>query len=79
MRSVNLQLTIANEEFSITPLPAQVESRCTGGRPCAQRATHRLLWSQRRGVELLCDVHAIAWAGDNGLQITTARFGDSAA
>ncbi len=79
MPSVNLQLTIANEQFSITPLPAQVGSACTAGHRCGQRATHRLLWSQVSGVELLCDVHAIAWAGDHGLQITTARFTGSAA
>ena len=79
MSSVNLQLTIANGQFSITPLPAQVGSRCTAGDRCGGRATHRLLWSQVSGVELLCDVHAIAWAGDHGLQITTARFSGSAA
>jgi hypothetical protein len=73
MASVNLQLTIANAQFSITPLPAQVESRCTVGRVCSQRATHRLLWSRAAGAELLCDVHALAWAGDNGMQITTAN------
>jgi hypothetical protein len=77
MSSVNLQLTIANGQFSITPLPAQVGSPCTAGHTCRQRATHRLIWSGVSGVELLCDVHAIAWAGDNGLQITTARFNQS--
>jgi len=79
MPSVNLQLTIANERFSITPLPAQVESCCTFEVACQQRATHRLLWSQVANVELLCDTHAIAWAGDHGLHITTARVADSAA
>ena len=79
MPSANLQLTIANERFSITPLPAQVESRCTFGDTCHHRATHRLLWSNVASVELLCDVHAIAWAGDHGLHITTARFNNPAA
>ena len=79
MPSVNLQLTIANERFSITPLPAQVESRCTFGDGCHHRASHRLLWTQAASVELLCDTHAIAWAGDHGLHITTARSIDSAA
>ena len=74
MFSANLQLTIANERFSITPLPAQVESRCTFGDACEHSATHRLLWSRVAGVELLCDAHAIAWASDQGLHITTARF-----
>lgn len=79
MRSANLQLTIANEEFSITPLPAQVYSPCTVGHDCHQRASHRLLWSNTQGAELLCDVHAVAWASDHGLRVTTARFDDSAA
>jgi hypothetical protein len=79
MPSVNLQLTISNGQFSITPLPAQVESRCTVDHACSQRATHRLLWSHVSGAELMCDVHAIAWAGDNGLQITTARYNHPAA
>src|SRR4051812_2530204 len=79
MPSANLQLTIANDRFSITPLPAQVESHCTFGDACQRRATHRLLWTHAAGAELLCDTHAIAWAGDHGLHITTARFSDSAA
>jgi hypothetical protein len=74
MLSANLQLTIANERFSITPLPAQVQSQCTFGDTCRHSATHRLLWSRVAGVELLCDAHAIAWAGDQGLHITTATF-----
>ena len=76
MSSVSLQLTIANGDFSITPLPAQVGSRCSADDHCPHRATHRLIWSRLSGVELLCDVHAIAWVGDHGLQITTARFTD---
>jgi hypothetical protein len=80
MPSANLQLTIANERFSITPLPAQVESQCTFGETCQNRATHRLLWLHHAAkVELLCDTHAIAWAGDHGLHITTAGFTGSAA
>jgi hypothetical protein len=80
MRSANLQLTIANERFSITPLPGNVAPKCTSGSSCQQLASHRLLSADvRGGVELLCDAHAIAWAGDNGLLVTTARFNESAA
>jgi len=80
MRSPNLRLTVTREGFSITPLPAQVESRCTFDHNCSQRASHRLLIAQpMAGVALLCDSHAIAWAQDEGLQITTARLGESAA
>jgi hypothetical protein len=80
MRSPNLRLTVTREGFSITPLPAQVESRCTFDHGCSQRASHRLLIAQpTAGVALLCDLHAIAWAQDEGLQITTARLGESAA
>jgi hypothetical protein len=80
MRSANLQLTIANERFSITPLSATVARRCTSGESCQQLASHRLLTSRPpAGVELLCDAHAIEWAGDNGLHVTTARFTESAA
>jgi hypothetical protein len=74
MRSANLQLTIANERFSITPLPGNVAPQCTRGGSCHQLASHRLLSSNPSvGVELLCDAHAVAWAGDNGLLVTTAR------
>jgi hypothetical protein len=80
MRSPNLRLTVTREGFSITPLPAQVESRCTFDHGCSQRASHRLLINQpTTSVALLCDLHAIAWAQDEGLQITTARLGESAA
>jgi hypothetical protein len=80
MRSPNLRLTVTREGFSITPLPAQVESRCTFDRTCPHRASHRLLIAQPvPGVALLCDMHAIAWAEDEGLHITTARLGESAA
>jgi hypothetical protein len=77
MRSPNLQLTASSDRFSITPLPPQVESHCTAGERCQTRATHRLLWSDAvGGVELLCDTHALLWAHDHGLLITTARIGD---
>ena len=80
MRSPNLRLTVTREGFSITPLPAQVESRCTFDDNCSQRASHRLLIAHpSAAVALLCDTHAIAWAQDEGLHITTARLGESAA
>ena len=80
MRSANLQLTIANERFSITPLPGNVAPKCTMGNSCHHLASHRLLSSDApAGVELLCDAHAVAWASDNGLLVTTARFNESAA
>jgi hypothetical protein len=82
MRSVNLQLTRITDRFSITPLPPQVEARCTGDETCRNRASHRLLsWSPSAAssVTLLCDKHAIEWAADHGLQITTARQSDPAA
>jgi hypothetical protein len=82
MRSVNLQLTRITDRFSITPLPPQVDARCTAGENCRNRATHRLLsWfpAAPSTVQLLCDTHAIEWAADHGLQITTARQSDPAA
>ena len=80
MRSPNLRLTVTREGFSITPLPAQVESRCTFDHGCSQRASHRRRIGQPTvGGALLWDVHAIAWAQDEGLQVTTARLGESAA
>ena len=79
MRSPNLQLTVSGDRFSITPLPPQVESLCTSGERCHRRASHRLLWVDvPAGVELLCDSHALMWAHDHGLLITTARLDDSA-
>jgi hypothetical protein len=82
MRSANLQLTRITDRFSMTPLPPQVDARCTGDERCHNRATHRLLsWSPTTPsrVHLLCDTHAIEWANDHGLQITTARHRDPAA
>jgi hypothetical protein len=77
MPSANLQLTITRDRYSITPLPAQIESRCTFSGTCKNRASHRLLLSEGfAGVELLCDTHAAAWAGNHGLHITTAKIGD---
>ena len=77
MPSTNLQLTLTRERFSITPLPAQIERRCTFSDNCQNRASHRLLLSEGfAGVELLCDTHAAAWARNHGLHITTARLAD---
>jgi hypothetical protein len=79
MSSPNLQLSVTRGQFVITPLPSQVDSRCTFD-GCQKRATHRLLSQQRTPtVKLFCDGHAISWAGDHGLHITTARLDDSAA
>jgi hypothetical protein len=80
MRSLNLQLTVSGDRFSITPLPPQVDSHCPSGEHCQKRASHRLLWSDSTAaVELLCDTHALVWTHDHGLLITTARLGDSVA
>jgi len=78
--SPNLKLRVSSERFSMTPLPYQVESRCTHSDGCRSRATHRLL-SPREGtaVHLLCDEHTLEWADGHGLRVTTARIGDSAA
>jgi hypothetical protein len=81
MRSVNLQLTRITDRFSISPLPPQIDARCTHD-ACRNRASHRLLSlspTGPSGVQLLCDAHAIEWAADHGLQITTARHNNPAA
>ncbi|HEX7140560.1 MAG TPA: hypothetical protein VF219_22100 [Vicinamibacterales bacterium] len=79
MSSPNLKLRVSSERFSMTPLPYQVESRCTHGDGCRNRATHRLLSPRDAGVHLLCDEHTLEWADGHGLRVTTARLGDSAA
>ena len=80
MSSPNLKLRVSSERFSMTPLPYQVESRCTVGGGCRNRASHRLLAPQEgTAVQLLCDEHTLEWADGHGLRITTARLGDSAA
>jgi hypothetical protein len=80
MRAVNLQLTATGDRFSLTPLPPQVVAHCTGAQNCQELASHRLLSSQAAaGVELLCNDHALAWAQDQGIRITTARLDDSSA
>jgi hypothetical protein len=78
--SPNLKLRVSSDRFSMTPLPYQVESRCTYGDGCRNRASHRLLRPhESTTVQLLCDEHTLEWADSLGLRITTARLGDSAA
>ena len=80
MSSPNLKLRVSSDRFSMTPLPYQVESRCTFDGGCRNRASHRLLIPREgNNVQLLCDEHTIEWADGHGLRITTARIGDSAA
>ena len=80
MSSPNLKLSVTGDHFSITPMPAHVESRCTFGEDCHRRASHRLLLLQPAAeVLLLCDTHTIAWAGDQRFHITTAQVRDPAA
>ena len=80
MSSPNLKLRVSSERFSMTPLPYQVESRCTSDGGCRNRASHRLLVAgEGNTVQLLCDEHTLQWADDHGLRITTARLGNSAA
>ncbi len=80
MSSPNLKLRVSSDRFSMTPLPYQVDSQCTFGDGCRNRASHRLLLPREgAGVQLLCDEHTLEWADGHGLRITTARRGDSAA
>ena len=80
MSSPNLKLRVSSDLFSMTPLPYQVDSQCTFGDGCRNRASHRLLLPREgAGVQLLCDEHTLEWADGHGLRITTARRGDSAA
>jgi len=72
--SPNLKLRVSSDRFTMTPLPYQVESRCTADGGCRNRATHRLLVPRDgNNVQLLCDEHTIEWADGHGLRITTAR------
>jgi hypothetical protein len=80
MRSPSLELKVTGEQYSLTPLPYQVGSPCTYGHDCPNRASHRLLRPhERESVLLLCDSHTLEWAQTNGLRITTARLGNTAA
>jgi len=80
MSIANLQLTVSGSNFSLTPLPAQVQSPCTGGNACRGRATHRLLVRSPSSATLLCDEHVLDWSALNGYHVTTAaRSNDSAA
>ena len=80
MSSPNLKLRISSDRFSMTPLPYQVDSPCTGGTNCRNRASHRLLSPREEAaVQMLCDEHTLDWADGHGLRITTARRSDSAA
>ena len=80
MPIATLQLTVSGSNFSLTPLPAQVQSRCTGEASCRERATHRLLVRSQASATLFCDDHVLEWAAQNGYHVTTAaRSNDSAA
>jgi hypothetical protein len=80
MSIANLQLTVSGSNFSLTPLPAQVLSLCTGGGSCRHRASHRLLIRKPASTTLFCDEHVLEWAAHNGYHVTTgARSDDSAA
>jgi hypothetical protein len=80
MPIANLQLTVSGSNFSLTPLPAQVQSRCTSDAKCRERATHRLLVRSPASATLMCDEHVLDWASLNGYAVTTAvRTDDSAA
>jgi hypothetical protein len=80
MSIANLQLTVSGSNFSLTPLPAQVLSLCTGGGSCRHRASHRLLVRKPASATLFCDEHVLEWAAHNGYHVTTgARSDDSAA
>ena len=80
MRSPNLRLTVTREGFSITPLPAQVESRCTFDHNCSQRASHRLLIAQpTAGVALLCDSTRLPGRRTRAFRSRPRRLGESAA
>jgi hypothetical protein len=79
MPIATLQLTVSGSNFSLTPLPAQVQSRCTSEATCCERATHRLLVRSPASATLFCDDHVLEWAAQNGYHVTTARSNDSAA
>src|SRR5262245_15069432 len=80
MPIATLQLTVSGSNSSLTPLPAQVQSRCTNDASCRERATHRLLVRSPASATLFCDDHVLEWASQNGYHVTTgARSDDSAA
>jgi hypothetical protein len=79
MPIATLQLTVSGINFSLTPLPPQVQSRCTSD-ACRERATHRLLVRSPASATLFCDEHVLEWTAQNGYHVTTgARSNDSAA
>jgi hypothetical protein len=71
MGSPHLQLTLTGRHFTLTPLPAHLQSPCTAGEPCGRPASHRLLSRITADVKLLCDSHTIDWARDHGCNITS--------
>ena len=79
MRRPNLQLTLRDGRFSVTPLPETLVSRCTAHFSCSNVASHRVLARAPGDVQLLCDSHMLDWASGEGISITTARVHDSAA
>ena len=80
MRSPSLELKVSSGQFTLTPLPFHVGSPCTYGSGCKNVASHRLVRPRvHLSVVLLCDEHTLEWAQSNGLRVTTARLGNTAA
>jgi hypothetical protein len=67
MRRPHLQLTVHDNQFSVTPLPVQNASVCTSGWGCRKVASHRVLSRAAAAVALFCDEHTIDWTLHQGM------------
>jgi hypothetical protein len=73
MRRPNLQLTLSDTRFSLTPLPSNEASMCTSTWSCRKVASHRVQSHIPPGFAMLCDDHTIEWTLNQGWSITTKR------
>lgn len=73
MRRPNLQLTLSDIRFSLTPLPSHAASICTSTWSCRNLASHRVLSHMPKGFATLCDDHTIEWTLNQGLSLSVRK------
>jgi len=74
MRNLAVRLTLTGRLFTLTPIPAYLESRCT---VCDGHASHRLFSRALAQVRLLCDRHALEFAREQHVEVPAAARGSA--
>jgi hypothetical protein len=73
MRTTDLQLTLTDHRFSLTPLPGATACTCMSSRRCRNLASHRILSRRPAVVVLLCDDHTVEWTLNQAMNVTAPK------